>query len=239
MKVGVIVQARMGSTRLKGKVLKELSGRPVLWHVVERLKHSKYLNEIIIATTENLEDNSIVDFCSEHKISCFRGEELDVLKRYYDAAQNYKLDIVVRVTSDCPLIDPQIVDSLIKTLVEGNFDYVSNSFEKTFAKGLECSAFTFEALKKCMENARKSEHREHVVLYMRENINLFKTFGIKNSKDESDYRITLDEIDDYRLLNLVYERLYKENSIINVKEALIYIEENNLKIMNAHVEQKS
>ncbi len=239
LKIGVIVQARMGSTRLPGKVMKKLSGKEVLWHVIERLKKSKYVNKIVIATTVQKEDEIISTFCKQHNIICFRGEELDVLKRYYDAAKVNELDIIVRVTSDCPLIDPTVIDQLIETLIKGDFEYVSNSFEKTFAKGLECSAFTFKALERCHKEAIKPEHREHVVLYMRENFTMFKTHGIINSQNDSDFRITLDEESDYKLLSIIYNQLYKEDSIISVKEALNFILKNNLKIINANVEQKS
>lgn len=239
MKIGVIVQARMGSTRLPGKVMKKLSGKEVLWHVVERLKKSKYINEIIIATTDKQQDDTIAAFCAQHQVTCFRGEELDVLKRYYDAAKSNKLDIIVRVTSDCPLIDPAVVDRLIETLIEGDLEYVSNSFEKTYAKGLECSAFTFKALERCMKEAVKPEHREHVVLYMRENPTLFATAGVRNTSDDSDFRITLDEEDDYKLLSMIYDQLYIENEIIPIGQALEFITNNNLKSLNAHVEQKS
>lgn len=239
MKIGVIVQARMGSTRLPGKVMYKLSGKEVLWHVVERLKESKYVNDVIIATTEKQQDEVIETFCAQHNVLCYRGDELDVLKRYYDAAKFNKLDIIVRVTSDCPLIDSSIVDKLIETLIEGNLEYVSNSFEKTYAKGLECSAFTLKALERCMKEAVKPEHREHVVLYMRENPTLFATTGIRNTKDESDFRITLDEEDDYKLLSIIYDQLYIENEIIPIEHALEFITNNNLKTLNAHVEQKS
>lgn len=239
MKIGVIIQARMGSTRLPGKVLKKLADKEVLWHVVERLKQSKHLNEIIVATTTKQEDEEISAFCERHNITCFKGDEFDVLNRYYEAAKVNNLDIIVRVTSDCPLIDPIVVDQLIETLLEGNYDYVSNSFEKTFAKGLECSAFTFNALQRCVLEATNPSHREHVVLYMRENPTLFKTKGIRNEKDESDFRITLDEDDDYKLLSIVYNELYETNNIISIKQALAFIEQYNLKSINANVVQKS
>lgn len=239
MKIGVIVQARMGSTRFPGKVMKKLCDKEVLWHVVERLKKSIHVNDVIIATTEKQQDEIIAEFCEKHSVKCFRGDELDVLKRYYDAANSNKLDIIVRVTSDCPLIDPTVVDRLIEMLIEEDLEYVSNSFEKTYAKGLECSAFTFKALERCMREAVKPEHREHVVLYMRENPTLFATAGICNLKDDSDFRITLDEEDDYKLLSIIYNHLYIENEIIPVEEVLEFINNNNLKIVNAHVEQKS
>lgn len=239
MNTGVIIQARMGSTRLPGKVMKKLAGKEVLWHVVDRLKRSKHLKQIIVATTTNVMDDEIVEFCKKNNILYYRGDEKDVLKRYYEAAKYYKLDVGVRVTSDCPLIHPIVVDTLIEELSNKHLDYVTNSFKSTFARGLECSAFTFEALEKCFLEATLEPHREHVVLYIRENLNLFRTKGIENHTNESNYRVTLDEEADYTLLNMIYNNLYEEGQIIPIDNALKYILQNDLFHINNQVKQKS
>lgn len=240
LKVGVIVQARMGSTRLPGKVLKKLGSKTVLENVVERLQYCKKVDTIIVATTDKNQDNLIEKICKDINIFCFRGSEWDVLNRYYKAAEMFDLDIIVRVTSDCPLIDPTIIDNLVNTLIKGkNLDYVTNSMPPTFARGLECSAVTFKALKKSDREAILPFHREHVMTYIRENKEVFNIVNISNEKNDTKYRITLDEELDYIVLRKIYDALYKEGEIIDINHALNYLEKKKLYKVNENVQQKS
>lgn len=238
-KIGVIIQARTGSTRLPNKVLLPLGNKTVLENVVERIKYCNLVDEIIVATTDSAKDNPIVELCTSNRIDCYRGSESNVLSRYYEAAKAYNLDIIVRVTSDCPLIDPKVIDELLVNLMDDQADYVTNSMPPSFARGLECSAFTFNALREAYLNATTDYHKEHVVIYIRENHEKFKIKNVKNSRDDTKYRITLDELDDYKLLKIIYDDLYKENEIISVEQALTYIVKHDLIGVNAHVEQKS
>lgn len=241
IKVGVVIQARMGSTRLPGKVMKLLGDRPVLWHVVERVKQSKLIDMIIVATTNSDEDNTIVEFCKKNSINYYRGSEKDVLDRYYKTAKYYKLDAIIRVTSDCPIIDSIVIDKLVKTYLDNKeqLDYVSNSMIRTYPRGLECSIFSMEALKESWENATKEYHKEHVVMYIREHKEKFKIMNICNDKMLSNYRWTLDTKEDYIFLKCIYNNLYKSGSIFTTNDVLELLKEQpELININAHVEQK-
>lgn len=239
-KVGVIVQARMGSTRLKGKVLKKLSEKPVLLHVVNRLKYCKTVDDVIIATTNNEEDNIIADLCKKEGIKYYRGSESNVLDRYYQAAKLFDLDIIVRVTSDCPLIDPVAVDKVVNGFLNhDDVEYVSNSLIRSYPRGLECSAFSFQALEDSWEKASEPHHLEHVVLYIRENPDKYRHLNITNEEDLSKYRLTLDEPEDLELLTIVYDELYQPGKMIDNDEVIELIKNENLFNINSHIEQKS
>ncbi|WP_312906906.1 glycosyltransferase family protein [Tissierella praeacuta] len=240
LKVGVIIQARMMSSRLPGKVMKLLKGEPMLWHIIKRVSEAKLVDEIIIATTDNEADMKIIEFCNNNKVKYFIGSELDVLKRYYEAALSNKLDVVVRVTSDCPLIDPNVIDKLIELYIDNNeIDYVTNSIVRTYPRGLECSAFSFKSLERSHIEARDARHREHVVLYIRENPSKFNILNLENYKDLSNYRLTVDTIEDFNLIFEIYERLYEEDKTIKIEDAISLLEENkDLVKINAHIKQK-
>ncbi len=145
-----VVQARMSSTRLPGKVLAEVAGHPMLWHVVHRLRRARLVNRIVVATSENPADDAIQQFCKQESIDCFRGSESDVLDRYYQAAQAFSADVVVRITADCPLIDSNIVDRVIQHFLDDDLDYVSNALRYTYPDGLDVEVFSFAALEQGM-----------------------------------------------------------------------------------------
>jgi spore coat polysaccharide biosynthesis protein SpsF len=142
-----IIQARMGSDRLPGKVLLPIMGKPMLWHVVNRTNQSRLLNKVVVATTKKSKDDIITEFCRKNGISCYRGEEFDVLDRYYKAAKLYKADIVVRITSDCPLVDPALLDKTIKAYIENmkSLDGASTALKRTYPRGLDIEVFSFSA----------------------------------------------------------------------------------------------
>lgn len=236
MSVGVIIQAREGSSRLKGKVLMPLGNKTVLENVFERISHCEKIDKIIIATTQN--SPNIIDLCKKNNYLYTVGSETDVLERYLQAAHEHKLDIIVRVTSDCPMIDPKVIDTLITMLIDNNYDYCTNSLPPTFARGLECSAFTYNVLVESAYSAVTEYEREHVVIYIRSNLDKYKCGNLKNDVNQTKYRITLDEFNDYILLQTIYSALYKEGEIIDVQEALRYIEKNELFKINEHVKQK-
>ena len=142
-KIGVIIQARMSSTRLPNKIMLNLVEKPVLWHVIERCKKAK-VDEVIIATSKNKENNVIEEFCKQYEVSYFRGSENDVLKRYYDTAKKFNLDIIIRITSDCPLISPEIIDNLINEFNYGKADYISNVSNRSYPRGLDVEIFSLK-----------------------------------------------------------------------------------------------
>jgi len=168
MRIVAIIQARMGSTRLPGKVLLDLAGEPVLARVVNRTQRATMLDEIVIATTTESRDEAIVELCSSRDWAYFRGSEDDVLDRYYQAAKKHHAEVVVRITSDCPLIEPEIIDLVIwKFLEEDSLDYVSNILSpRTFPRGLDVETMTFEALKRAWQEDKNPAWREHVGVSM-------------------------------------------------------------------------
>ena len=168
---GVIIQARMSSSRLPGKALMLLSGEAVLYHVVERTRRARCADIIIVATTEEPEDDKVAAFCAKRGYVCFRGPRDNVLERYFEAARTWRLDTVVRVTSDCPLIDPAIIDLCVERFQTSECDYMSNTApgERSFPRGLDVEVFTFVALERADREAREPYEREHVTPYIHEN----------------------------------------------------------------------
>ncbi|NQT22162.1 MAG: glycosyltransferase family protein [Candidatus Omnitrophica bacterium] len=244
MNIGAIVQARFASTRFPGKILKELpyaSGVTVLQQVIRRLRRSKSLNEIIIATTTGNNENAIVEIAEKENVGSFRGSENDVLSRYYLAAKERGLDIVVRVTSDCPCIDPEIIDSMIKEHLSVEADYTSNSLDRTCPHGLDAEVFNFRALEKAQENAQKDYEREHVTPYISRKPSLFKIKAFKTPQGiyAPDVRITLDTKEDYALLLAVFDYLYPKNNYFTAHEIVTLFQEKPwLKLINKKIIQK-
>lgn len=241
MKIGVIIQARMGSTRLSGKVMKKIEGKTVLDHVIERVKQSKKIDEIIVATTTKNSDSVIEKEALRCGVKSFRGSEEDVLSRYYHAAKENELDIVIRITSDCPLIDPNIMDYMIEEYLQNDYDMLSNGGitpkERSFPRGLDIAIFNFDVLEEAFLNAEKDYEREHVAPYIYEN----KVVSYyKNNNDLSDNRWTLDTYEDLKFIEEVYKSLYKGRHNFYMKDIIKLINERpELKAINSHVEQKS
>lgn len=209
-RIVAIVQARMGSTRFESKVLADIAGRPMLWHIVSRLKRCPSLKDIVVATTDGACDDAIAGFCVRHDIGCFRGSETDVLERYYQAAKKYEADVVVRITGDCPLVDPQLLDSVISMFKGNDVDYASNVQPPTFPDGLDVEVFSFSALKTARLETSKTHDREHVTPYLRES-GRFRTMNFANDFDQSGERWTVDEPVDLRVIKSVYEHFWPRN----------------------------
>jgi spore coat polysaccharide biosynthesis protein SpsF len=232
MRTVAIIQARLGSERLPGKVLKEIAGEPMLVRVVTRARRSTSLDDIVLATTEAQQDRLIVNLCESKQWSFFRGSEFDVLDRYYQAAVQYMADAVVRITADCQLIDPEIIDLTIsRFLQEGSVDYVSNTLPpRTFPRGLDVEVMTFEALKCAWRKDHNPAWREHVTPFIYRNPDLFEVLGIKNDNDYSYMRWTVDTPEDLAFLRLVYEHFEHDHfswheviSLLDQKPELIDI----------------
>ncbi|MBI1866257.1 MAG: glycosyltransferase family protein [Candidatus Staskawiczbacteria bacterium] len=243
-KIIAIIQARTSSTRLPGKVLLDLLGQPVLIRVVERVLKSKIINEIIVATTNKREDDVIAKLIQDYnnqKVTVFRGSEQNVLDRYFKAANYFNANIIVRITSDCPLIDPKVIDKVIDSFLTSDSDYVSNILdERTYPRGLDVEVFSFDTLKKVFELAKNQDDKEHVTLYIRKNSPLFKTKNIKNNKDYSFYRWTLDEKEDYELLKILYNNVYPKNPNFTMKDVILFFEKNPEIIkVNENIKQKN
>ena len=219
-----IVQARMGSSRLPGKVLKEILGKPVIWHLINRLKRSKLIDKMVIATTDKTDDEPILKLAEEMGIDSFAGSEDDVLDRYYQAAKRYNVDTIVRITADCPLIDPVLVDKIVEYYLENRnrLDYVHSGL--SYPDGIvETAVFSFTALEKAWREARLASEREHVTSYIWKNPHLFRIDVVENDENLSHIRLVLDDKDDFRLVSEVFNNLYKEGEIFHLTDVLNFL----------------
>jgi len=238
MKVIAIVQARMGSTRLPGKVLVDLGGQPVLSRVVLRLQRAATLAEVVVATTDSWKDESVVQLCEEQDVKIFRGAEEDVLDRYYRAASLYGCDAVVRITSDCPLIDPELVDQVVHEFIESKADYASNVLVRTYPRGLDTEVFTMTGLREAWRIAVQPHQREHVTPVFYERPDLFRLASVRDEQDYSRYRWTLDTPDDLRLIRAIYGHFGNRDDF-SWRQAIGLMEQiPELHNINAHVLQK-
>jgi spore coat polysaccharide biosynthesis protein SpsF (cytidylyltransferase family) len=215
----------MGSTRLPGKVMMEICGRPMLWHVIHRLRHAERLDSIVVATSEQMIDDEIEEFCRAEKVPCFRGSEKDVLDRYYQAAKWIGADVIVRITADCPLIDPEVVDSVVNKYLECECDYASNSELRTYPDGLDTEVFSFNALKRAWSEARMMSEREHVTPYIRNNKIIFTSADVFQERDLSTLRWTVDEPEDIEFVRNIYERLYRSDRVFLMDEVVNLLRE--------------
>jgi len=239
MKTVAIIQARMNSTRLPNKVLMDLGGKTVLARVVRRLQRARLIEEIVVATTNSAADDSIVRECQSLAVRFFRGEESDVLDRYYQAAQWMGADGIVRVTSDCPLIDPDTTDSTIHAFLERRPDYASNALQRTFPRGLDTEVITWEALTRAWEGAWLPYQRAHVTPYIYENPDRFDILEVKADTDYSSHRWTLDTAEDLSFIRAVYDRVGNDDSF-SWRDVLALIErEPELMELNHAVMQKA
>lgn len=245
MKVGAIIQARTSSTRLPQKVLKELpygSGITVLGQVIRRVKRAVRLDEIVVATTEYPEDTEIVKVTKRECVDYYRGSTWDVLERFYGAAKQYGLGVIVRITSDCPCVDPELIDLIIEKHIYTKADYTTNTLARTFPHGLDLEIMNFSVLEKSLNEAKEMYEREHVTPFVyKSNPHLFKIYGMEfpGGGNFSDIRITLDTEEDYALLCTVFDYLHKKNEFFGMKEILELFEIKPwLKLINKRVLHK-
>ncbi|HZQ25974.1 MAG TPA: aminotransferase class III-fold pyridoxal phosphate-dependent enzyme [Terriglobales bacterium] len=202
-----IVQARLGSSRLPGKTLAEIAGQPMLWHVVNRVRKANLVQRVVVATTENSWDDRIAEFCVQAGVSCFRGSEEDVLDRFYQAARASGAEVIVRITADCPLIDPAVVDKVIRRYEEGSFDYVSNTILYTYPDGLDTEVFSFHALECAWREAQKKSEREHVTPYLRTGKFRIANVASEQPVPSRQHRWTVDEPQDLKFIREIYEAM--------------------------------
>lgn len=206
-----ILQARMSSRRLPGKVLRPILGRPMLSLQIERLRRCRRIDRLIVATSSDPSDAPIAELCSRERIDCFRGDLQDVLDRFYQAASRYAPEHVVRLTGDCPLADPGLIDRVIDFHLEGGYDFTGNALVRTFPRGLDVSVFRHALLGEAWREARRPEEREHVTLYMKAHPERYRLGDFRDAQDRSHLRWTVDEPADLDFVRAVYERLYPAN----------------------------
>ena len=208
----IIIQARMESTRFPGKMMADLLGKTVIGHVISRVKKCKLVDKIVLATTTSNEDDLLESEAKKEGISVFRGSEDDVLDRFYQAAKKYEATIVVRITGDCPLIDPKIIDKTINFFNNEKCDYASNTNPPTFPDGMDAEVFSFNSLEKAWKNAKLKSEREHVTPYIKKNEEIFSNKNLENEQDISKYRMTIDEAEDLIAVKRILENINdKEN----------------------------
>lgn len=226
-KVITIVQARMSSSRLPGKVMRTILDQPILKLQLERMSYSKRCGKIIVATSINPSDDIIEKFCIENQIEVFRGDENDLLDRHYQCALKYEASTVAKIPSDCPLIDARIMDKVFEFFLENSYDYVSNLHPATYPDGNDVEIFTIEALEKANRDAKKSMEREHTTPYFWENPHLFSIGNIsweRNLDYSMSHRFTLDYIEDFHFISRIYEELYMVNKNFSLEDILILLD---------------
>ena len=234
MKIGAIIEARMSSSRLPGKVLMTAANKPFLLHLVDRLKRVKKIDKIIIATTNNKKDEAIIKFCKKNNISFFRGSEDNVMQRVILAAKKYKLDLITEVTGDCPIIDYRIIDQCLEIFLSNKVDYVTNCHIRSYPDGMDVQVYKLKTLIKSSKMTRNKLDQEHVTLHIRKNPSIFKTINLMPNRDIywPELGLTLDEHKDYLLLKKIIEHFYKKKNKLFSCEDVINFLRFNKKIRN-------
>ena len=234
MKIGAIIEARMSSSRLPGKVLMTAANKPFLLHIVERLKRVKKIDKIIVATTNNKKDEEIVKFCKKNNISFFRGSEDNVMQRVILAAKKYKLDVLTEVTGDCPIIDYRIIDQCLEIFLSNKVDYVTNCHIRSYPDGMDVQVYKLRTLIKSSKMTKNKLDQEHVTLHIRKNPSIFKTINLMPNRDIywPELGLTLDEHKDYLLLKKIIEHFYKKKNKLFSCEDVINFLRFNKKIRN-------
>jgi len=228
MVVLIIIQARMSSQRLSGKILMNLEGKPVLEHIINFLRFSKLHDKIIVATTREPGDDKVQELCTKLHVDCFRGSEENVLNRYYECAELFKGNLIVRITADNPLIDPTLVDNVIKVCKDSDCDYASNMINQTYPLGYLVEVMTFSTLKKIHNNQHDLLSREHVTYHIRKYPHLYSVKQIETSSSlaRPKWRLTFDYPEDFKLISEIFSKLYKPNSYIAYESVVKYLDKN-------------
>lgn len=238
----IIVQARMSSTRLFGKVMKEVLGRPLLFYLVERLRRVRFVEGIVIATSQNPADDPIGAFCDKEGLHCVRQSEEDVLSRFYTASALFGLDSFVRVTADCPLIDPALIERGLSCFAQNynELDYLSNCLVRTFPRGMDFEIVKQGALQKAFFEATSSYDKEHVTPFIVNHPEKFRLANISQENDQSQYRLTVDQQEDFELVKRLLEALYPKNPEFTLEDIvqMLKIHQDWIEL-NAHVQQKT
>jgi spore coat polysaccharide biosynthesis protein SpsF len=243
MKTVAIIQARMSSSRLPGKVLKEAGGRPLLDRMVERVRRSTRIDEVLVATTVDPSDDSIEDFCSKNGINVFRGNLMDVLDRYYQAAVYTGAQVIVRLTGDCPFIDPALIDETLALMDKEQADFACNRLPppmtRTYPIGLDVEAVTFTALETAWKLATEKHEREHVMPYFYEIPGRFKVVKLDYSTDYGSLRWTVDTLEDLEFVRAVYAGLDNRNDFTWLEVLKLVQNHPEISAINASVHHKT
>ncbi len=238
MQIVLIIQARMSSTRLPGKVLLPINGEALLWYVVNRIKCTKHIDQVVIATSTNASDDKLYIYCQKQQYTVFRGKLDDVLSRYYETAKEFKADTVIRITSDCPLIDGDLISQGLEQYLEENSDYLSNTIKRTFPRGFDFEIFTFKALETAYKNAHDTVEREHVTPYIyRTHRQEFKISQFVQRIDKSAYQLSVDTQEDYQLIKILIENYHADS--LNCQQIISLLDSHpELPAINNHIPRK-
>ena len=241
MSVNAIIQARCGSTRFPNKVFALIDGKPLLWHVVNRLKYATKIDDIIVATTISEKDDKIEEWCKENNVHCFRGSEENVLNRYYSASEAFPSDYVVRITADDPFKEPKVIDAVVTKLMEEGYDHVTNNLPPSFPEGLDCEAFKKSALDRSEREAETAFEREHVTQYIYHHPEIFKIGNVSNGENLSYLRWTVDKDVDFEMVKAVYAHRNPANTGILLMDEILEILKANPEIekINSEVERSA
>ena len=220
-KITVIIEARTGSSRLPNKVIAEIEGKPMIFYVIDRIKQIKSVEQIILATTQEKNDKILTEIAKQNSIGSFVGDSIDVLDRDYQCALQNNADPIIRITGDCPLIDPDIVEEMLEFYLKNNYDYVSNRINPKYPDGLDVEIYSFNTLQMVAQNAKWSSERELVTTYITKNPKNFKIFSYENQEDLSEYRWTVDEQKDLEFIRKIYSIMkpktnFSMNEIIEI-----------------------
>jgi spore coat polysaccharide biosynthesis protein SpsF (cytidylyltransferase family) len=226
MRAGAIIQARLGATRLPRKVMLEVLGKSILEYVIERVRASEAINNVIVATSTAKENLAIVNIAEKLGVKAYRGSEQDVLDRFYKAAKEFNLKNIVRITADCPLIDPQVINRVVRHYFKSKADYCSNTLKPTFPDGQDVEVFSFDALDFAWKNALLPSEREHVTPYIYKHPEKFWAVNVKNKIDLSRKRWTLDQKEDFEFIKNVLENLYPIKPDFGMNDVLKFLKNN-------------
>ena len=220
-KITVIIEARTGSSRLRNKVVAEIEGKPMIFYVIDRVKQIKSVEQIILATTQEKNDKILIEIAKQNSIGIFAGDSMDVLNRDYQCALQNNADPIIRITGDCPLIDPDIVEEMLEFYLKNNYDYISNRINPKYPDGLDVEIYSFKTLQMVEQNAKLSSERALVTTYITKNPKIFKIFSYENQEDLSDHRWTVDEQNDLEFIRKIYSIMkpktnFSMNEIIEI-----------------------
>lgn len=221
-----LLQARSDSTRLPQKVLKKILGKPMIIHQLQRTIKSKYIDDLILVTSNEDSDNELVNIVTEYGFKVYRGDKNNVLKRFYDSLEKLKIednDVLIRLTGDCPLHDPDIIDESIEAFINNDCDYLANCIQPVYPDGLDVEVFDFKSLKKAYKNAAKKSELEHVTPYIKTS-GRFKVKNLQKKTIHTDWRLTVDEPNDFELINKIYEHF--NSTYFSLSEIVEFLEKN-------------
>ena len=238
MNIHCIIQARISSSRLPAKIMLNVCGKPLLLHLVERIKKSKIIKKVIVATSKETEDELIYDLCKKNKIDVFRGNLKNLLDRYYLCGKKFKSDLIVRVTSDCPLMDVNLIDKMLINYLKNPVDYLSNIHPPTYPDGFDVEIFPLEILNKIRKLVKKDYEKEHVTPYIWDNPKLFKLMNFTEFENDAlyrEYRLTLDYVKDFYVISKIYNKLYFKNKFFSLQDIINYIKKDKKILINKNL----